>query len=67
MNQHLSFRNSPKTASAILAAGVLLFVLFAYVATRVASQGEVMGHVEVAETDLGGLDPETALGTMVQV
>ncbi len=67
MNQHLSFRNSPKTASAILAAGVFLFVLFAYAATRIASQGEVMGHVEVAETDLGGLDTDTALGTMVQV
>jgi vancomycin resistance protein YoaR len=67
MNQHLSFRNSPKTASAILAAGVLLFVLFAYAGTRIASRGEVIGHVEVAETDLGGLDEQTALGAMVQV
>lgn len=67
MNQHLSFRNSPKTASAILAVGVVVLVLFAYTATRIASRGEVMGHVEVAETDLGGLPVDTALGTMVQV
>jgi vancomycin resistance protein YoaR len=67
MKKHLSFRNSPKTASAILAVGVILFVLFTYGLTRIASRGEVMGHVEVSETDLGGLDQDTALGTMVQV
>ncbi|MEX1037462.1 MAG: VanW family protein, partial [Acidimicrobiia bacterium] len=41
--------------------------LFAYGATRFASRGEVMGRVEVAGTQLGGLDRDTALGTMVQV
>lgn len=67
MYEHLSFRKSPKTASAILAAGVLALFLFAYGVTRLASRGEVMGRVEVAATQLGGLDRDTALGTMVQV
>jgi len=44
----------------------VLFLL-AYGLTRLASAGEVMGHVEVADTDLGGLDPDEALGTMVDV
>jgi len=67
MHDYVSFRKSPKTASAILAIGVVLLFLLAYGATRFASRGEVMGRVEVAGTQLGGLDRDTALGTMVQV
>lgn len=67
MHDYVSFRRSPKTASAILAIGVVLLFLLAYGATRFASRGEVMGRVEVAGTQLGGLDRDTALGTMVQV
>ncbi len=67
MNQHLSFRSSPKTASAILLIGVVAFFLFAYVLTRIVSTGEVMGRIEVADVDLGGLDRDMALGTMVDV
>lgn len=67
MYEHLSFRKSPKTASAILAVGVIALFVLLYGANRLASQGEVMGRVEVADTQLGGLDPDTALGTLVQV
>lgn len=67
MNQHLSFRSSPKTASAILLAGVLALLVFFYLAIRIVSAGEIMGRVEVAEVPLGGLDPDMALGTMVDV
>lgn len=67
MNENLSFRTSPKTASAILLAGVVALFLLAYGMTRLASAGEVIGHVEVADTELGGLDPDEALGTMVDV
>ncbi len=67
MHEHFSFSRSPRTASLILLAGVLLLFLFAYTMTRLASQGEVMGRVQVADTQLGGLDREAALGTMVGV
>ncbi|REK20062.1 MAG: hypothetical protein DWQ40_06030 [Actinobacteria bacterium] len=67
MHEYFSFRKSPRTASAILLAGVVLLFVFAYGMTRLASRGEVMGRVEVADTQLGGLDRDTALGTMVQV
>lgn len=67
MNQHLSFRSSPKTASAVLLGGVFALFVIAYALTRFASAGEVMGHVEVADADLGGLDMDMALGTMVDV
>ena len=67
MHDYVSFRKSPKTASAILAIGVVLLFLLAYGATRFVSRGEVMGRVEVAGVQLGGLDRDTALGTMVQV
>lgn len=67
MHHYLSFRKSPRTASVTLAIGVVLLFLFAYGVTRLVSRGEVMGRVEVADTELGGLDRDTALGTMVQV
>ncbi|MDH3189699.1 MAG: VanW family protein [Acidimicrobiia bacterium] len=67
MNQYLSFRSSPRTASAILLAGVVALFLFAYALARIASAGEVMGRVEVADVGLGGLDPDMALGTMVEI
>ncbi len=67
MHDYVSFRKSPKTASAILAIGVVLLFLLAYGATRFVARGEVMGGVEVAGVQLGGLDRDTALGTMVQV
>ncbi|MEX2132839.1 MAG: VanW family protein [Acidimicrobiia bacterium] len=67
MHDYVSFRRSPKTASAILAIGVVLLFLLAYGATRFVSRGEVMGRVDVAGTELGGLDRDTALGTMAQV
>jgi vancomycin resistance protein YoaR len=67
MYDYLSFRKSPRTASATLAIGVVLLFLFAYGVTRFVSRGEVMGRVEVADTQLGGLDLDTAFGTMVQV
>ena len=67
MYDYFSFHRSPKAASAILIAGVLLLFLSAYGLTRLASRGEVMGRVTVADTQLGGLDQDEALGTMVQV
>jgi vancomycin resistance protein YoaR len=67
MYDYLSFRKSPRTASVTLAIGVVLLFLFAYGVTRFVSRGEVMGRVEVADTQLGGLDLDSALGTMVHV
>ena len=35
--------------------------------TRIASRGEVMGHVEVAGTDVGGMNEDHALSALVAV
>ena len=46
---------------------MLLLVLAAYGLTRLASRGEVMGRVEVAGVQIGGLDEEQALSALLAV
>jgi hypothetical protein len=67
MNKQLSFRIHPLLA-AVIVVGAFFVVLFgAYGLTRWASAGEVMGHVKVAETDLGGRTEDEALNTMTAI
>jgi len=67
MNKQLSFRIHPLLA-AVIVVGAFFVVLFgAYGLTRWASAGEVMGHVKVAEADLGGRTEDEALNTMTAI
>jgi hypothetical protein len=67
MNRFLSWTRTPLGALTTGVAVLLLFVLSAYGLTRLASRGEVMGHVEVAGTEIGGLDEEQALSALLAV
>lgn len=67
MNKHLSSRITPLNALVVALSAVLLLVLLAYGLTRLVSRGEVMGRVEVAGTQIGGLDEEQALSALVGV
>jgi len=64
MKKQLSFPIHPLLAAAMLA-GALFAALFAvYGLNRWISAGEVIGRVEVAETDLGGRGQDEALNTV---
>ena len=63
MKKHLSAVKTPLGPLVVGVAGLLLLLFTAYGLTRLASRGEVMGRVEVAGTQIGGLDEEQALGT----
>jgi vancomycin resistance protein YoaR len=67
MKRHLSWIRTPLGALAVGAAGILLLTLSAYGLTRLASRGEVMGRVEVASTQIGGLNEEQALSALLAV
>jgi vancomycin resistance protein YoaR len=67
MNRFLSWIRTPLGALATGVAVILLFVLSAYGLTRLASRGEVMGNVEVAGTQIGGLTEEQALSALLAV
>jgi vancomycin resistance protein YoaR len=67
MNRFLSWIRTPLGALTTGVAVLLLFVLSAYGLTRLASRGEVMGNVEVAGTQIGGLDEEQALSALLAV
>jgi vancomycin resistance protein YoaR len=67
MNRHLSWIRTPLGALAVGAAGIMLLLLSAYGLTRLVSRGEVMGRVEVAGTQIGGLDEEQALSSLLAV
>lgn len=67
MTKHLRPFNSSIYALVMAVGAVLLAVLGAYGLTRLLSQGEVMGRVEVAGTRIGGLDREQALTALVAV
>jgi len=67
MKLHLSSRSTPLNALVVAVGAVLLALLAAYGLTRFASRGEVMGRVEVAGTQIGGLDEEQALSALLGV
>jgi vancomycin resistance protein YoaR len=67
MKRHLSWIRTPLGALAVGVAGVLVLILSAYGLTRLASRGEVMGRVEVASTQIGGLNEEQALSALLAV
>ena len=67
MNKHLLSRISPLVIAAFVVGAIAFLFLGAYGLTRVASRGEVMGRVEVAGTDLGGMNEDQALTTLVAV
>jgi len=61
MKNQLSFRIHPLLAAVIVVGGVFVLLFGAYGMTRWASAGEVMGHVQIAEADVGGRSEEEAL------
>jgi vancomycin resistance protein YoaR len=61
MKNQLSFRIHPLLAAVIVVGGVFVLLFGAYGITRWASAGEVMGHVQIAEADVGGRSEEEAL------
>jgi vancomycin resistance protein YoaR len=67
MKKHFSPANSSLSALLFAFGAVLLFLFGAYGLTRLASRGEVMGRVEVADTPIGGLDEERALTALIVV
>jgi vancomycin resistance protein YoaR len=67
MNKYLSWIRTPLGALGMGAAVILLVVLSAYGLTRLASRGEVMGRVDVAGIQIGGLDEEQALTALLAV
>ncbi len=67
MNKHRFAPEFSLRALAVALGAVLLLVLVFYGLTRFASKGEVMGRVEVAGTQIGGLDEEQALTALVAV
>jgi len=67
MKKHLSAVRTPLGALIVGVAGLVLLLLTAYGLTRLASRGEVMGRVEVSDTQIGGLDEEQALSALVAV
>ncbi|MGH8872012.1 MAG: VanW family protein [Acidimicrobiia bacterium] len=67
MNKHLSSRITPLNALVVALSAVLVLLLLAYGLTRLVSRGEVMGRVEVAGTQIGGLNEEQALSALVGV
>jgi vancomycin resistance protein YoaR len=67
MKKHLSAVRTPLGALVVGVAGLVLLLLAAYGLTRLVSRGEVMGRVEVAGTEIGGLDEEQALSALLAV
>ena len=67
MKKYLSAVRTPLGALIVGAAGLVLLLFAAYGLTRLASRGEVMGRVEVAGTQIGGLDEEQALSALLAV
>ncbi len=60
MNKQLFTRIHPLLASAVLAVGLFVLLFGIYGLNRWASSGEVIGHVHVAESDLGSLTIDEA-------
>jgi vancomycin resistance protein YoaR len=67
MNKHLSTRNLSLSALAVAIGAVVMLLLVSYGVTRYVSRGEIMGRVEVAGTQIGGLDEERALTALLVV
>jgi len=67
MKDSFLFRIHPLVAAAIIVGGFFVVVFGLYGLTRVASQDEVMGRVEVSGTEIGGQSRDQALSTMVAV
>lgn len=64
MNRDLSFRIHPLLA-AVVAVGIgVIVLLVAYAISRSVSEGEVIGRVEVAGTELGGLSQAEAISAV---
>ena len=64
MNKQLAFPVHPLLAAAIVVGALFAALFAAYGLTRWASANEVMGHVELAEADLGGRTAEQAYDTV---
>lgn len=62
MNRNFSFRIHPLLAAVIVVAALFVMLGGAYALTRSASDGEVMGRVQVAGVSIGGLTEAEALG-----
>lgn len=67
MNQHASFRIHPLLAAVIAVAAFFVVLFAAYGLTRNVSQDQVMGHVEVVGTPIGGLSRDEALSAVLEV
>ena len=67
MNQHASFRIHPLLAAVIAVAAFFVVLFTAYGLTRNVSQEQVMGHVEVVGTPIGGLSQDEALSAVLGV
>jgi vancomycin resistance protein YoaR len=67
MNTLISWIRTPLGALTTGVAVISVVVLSAYGLTRVASRGEVMGNVEVAGAQIGGLTEEQALSALLAV
>lgn len=65
MKRDLSFRIHPLLAAVIAVGCVYALLLGAYGLTRWASQGEVMGRVQIAGVDLGGKTQEEAVSALL--
>ena len=64
MKSKPSFRIHPLLAAVIVAGGFFVLLFGMYGITRWTSSGEVIGRVEIAETDLGGKTRDEALNTV---
>jgi vancomycin resistance protein YoaR len=67
MKKQLSSVSTPLGALVVGVVGLLVLLFAAYGLTRLASRGEVMGRVEVAGTQIGSLDEEQALSSLLAV
>ncbi len=67
MNKDLFFRTHPLVASLLIVVATFAFLFAMFGLTRWASQGQVIGRVEVAGVPLGGLTEEEALTALLEI
>ena len=65
MNKHVFSHIHPLLAAAIIVAAFFVVLFGAYAITRNVSEDEVMGRVEVAGTQIGGLEEEQAISAVL--
>lgn len=67
MKKQLSFPIHPLLAAAIFVGAFFVMLFAIYGINRWVSSGEVMGHVDVAEAELGGKSEDEAFNTMTSL